>query len=518
MTGKSFFNLVAIVIASLHIARLSSCNDVNESKILCVSASENATECTTQFMPRYNCTVCRPLSHYVLNGSNYLTSNVKMIFAVEEHCLHALPNDHSENIVNLTGVSNFTMKGLGNVTNDQSEEGSVQPSSVITCSCSQNKSAILFYKSQTIHIENLAMEDCGTTFVPIRTINYVLVSALTFIASSDIKLVQLRMNRNMGYGLDAAHIFGNFTIADSSFLRSVAYKEPMNMNSALICGNARIRYTYFEPWQNSNARTNLLIERSSFLYAAQNNKSLIKHLPNGGGLSLYVRIPNVTILISHIKAKYNVGGNMEIRIYDFTPSVSVTINNSIIANGSATYGGGLNIWIEIVQDLHANVSTIDVCTFCNTLTILKTNFTNNVAIKRGGSVHISYKERSVTDHIKRYVYFKGCQFSRNSIVHDQFGVGAAVYIFKHEMPEITSHTVLLFSFHFINCTFKHNQLTNKKGIKEGGIVGFIMTNGIIIEDSNFTSNEGTAIFLQNSIVQFRGTLSSKVIQPCVVVH
>ena len=354
------------------------------------------------------------------------------------------------------------------------------------------------------------MEDCGTTFVPIRTINYVLVSALTFIASSDIKLVQLRMNRNMGYGLDAAYIFGNFTITDSSFLRSVAYKVPMNMNNALICGNARIRYTYFEPWQKSIVRrTNLLIERSSFLYAAQNNKSLIKHLPNEGGLSLYVCIPNVTILISHIKAKYNVGGNMEIRIYDFTPLVSVTINNSIIANGSATYGGGLNIWVEIVQDLQTNVSTIDVCTFLNTLTILKTNFTNNVAIKRGGSVHISYKERNVTDHIKRYVCFKDCQFSRNSIVHDQFGVGAAVFIFKHEIPEITSHTVLLFSFHFINCTFKHNQLTNKKGIKEGGIVGFIMTNGIIIEDSNFTSNEGTAIFLQNSIVQFRGNIIFK---------
>ena len=79
-------------------------------------------------------------------------SNVKMIFTMGEHCLHVPPNHYGENniIVNLTGVSNFTMKGLGNISYNSSEENAIQPSRVITCSCSRKKSGILFYKLNDI--------------------------------------------------------------------------------------------------------------------------------------------------------------------------------------------------------------------------------------------------------------------------------------------------------------------------------------------------------------------------------
>ena len=512
MTGKLFFSLVAIIVAILYIAHLSSCHIVNESKILCVSTSENAAECSTMIL-KYKCTVCQPLSSYVLNVSNYLTSNVKMIFATGEHCLHVPPNDYGESIVNLTEMSNFTMKGLGNISYNTSEEGAIQPSSVITCSCSQNKSGILFYKSNTIHIENLAMEDCGTTFVPYKGTDFTLVtSALTFIVSYDIKLVQIRMNRNMGYGLDAAHMLGNMIISNSSFLRCVAYKPKINNTVDItVCGNANIRYSYFEQSSLPILRTNLLIENSWFLYA---NKSTMKELNSAGGLSVFINLPNVNILISHIKAMHNIGGNVLICVYDYHKNTSsVTIKNSTIAHGSAEIGGGLLIWVEVVQYRH-NYSPIiaDVNTSLNIMAILKTNFTNNSAIESGGGVFIGHYEKSITDHIKRHVSFIDCKFIGNSIQHEQFGVGAAVYIFKHEiLPETVPKISPLFLFRFTNCSFDYNKLTDNqvKMMKEGGIVKFISTNGIIIEDSNFTSNEGTAIFLQNSIVQFSGHIIFK---------
>ena len=148
-----------------------------------------------------------------MSANRYLTSNVKIIFASGSHCLHVPPNNYGENVVNLTGVSNFTMKGLGNVSYNASEEGATQPSSVITCSCSQKKSGILFYKSNTIHIENLVIEDCETNFIPVKSKVFTLVSMLTFLGSYDIKIVQIRMNRNVGVGLDAAQVFGNFSIS-----------------------------------------------------------------------------------------------------------------------------------------------------------------------------------------------------------------------------------------------------------------------------------------------------------------
>ena len=118
---------------------------------------------------------------------------------------------------------------------------------------------------------------------------------------------------------------------------------------------------------------------------------------------------------------------------------------------------------------------------------------------------IAYYERSITDTIQRNVSFKECQFIRNSIIKgSSLGDGAAVHIYKREIPDIALHVNPLFSFLFKSCIFEYNQLDFEP--KEGGIVTFILTNSIIIEDSNFTSNEGTAIFLQNSNVQFSGSI------------
>ena len=45
------------------------------------------------------------------------------------HSNHCLPPSTSDAaLINVTGVSNFTMKGLGNISYNQSEEGAIYPS------------------------------------------------------------------------------------------------------------------------------------------------------------------------------------------------------------------------------------------------------------------------------------------------------------------------------------------------------------------------------------------------------
>jgi hypothetical protein len=115
------------------------------------------------------------------------------------------------------------MIGLGGISYNSSEEGAIQPSSVISCSCSQNKSGILFYKSSAIHIENLTIEECGAEVVlpnPPKT-NFAIESALIFQESCDIELVRVRMNGNTEYRMLAHQAFGNFTISNSAFVRCV---------------------------------------------------------------------------------------------------------------------------------------------------------------------------------------------------------------------------------------------------------------------------------------------------------
>ena len=212
-----------IVVTALFCAtHLSSCQPRNQIKTVCVIAVDNTTECSI-LSHIFNCSVCQTLSFYFQNVSNCLTSNMKMVFTMGNHCLITPSDGSAPLLVNLTGVSNFSMIGLGNISYNPSEEGSVHPSSVITCSCSQNKrlSAILFYKSNTIRIENLTIEDCGAEVVlpnPPKT-NFTTESALIFSESYDIELVRICMNGNIEFGMFANQVFGNFIILNSAFLR-----------------------------------------------------------------------------------------------------------------------------------------------------------------------------------------------------------------------------------------------------------------------------------------------------------
>ena len=133
--------LIAIIMALLYTAYFSSGHPAY--KILCVHSVDSGCVSLKQ---KFNCTACKSLPSYILNVSNYFTSNTKMVFTEGNHCLSQPPGGVT--VVNVTGISNFTMKGLGNVSYEASEEGAIKPSSIITCSCHQNKSGILFYKSK----------------------------------------------------------------------------------------------------------------------------------------------------------------------------------------------------------------------------------------------------------------------------------------------------------------------------------------------------------------------------------
>ena len=410
-----------MIVVILHATHLSSYN--HESKTLCVYAADKATECSDLIL-MFNCSECQPLSFYVQSVRKYFNSNVEIVFTVGNHCLSPPPG--SAAVVNLTGVSNFTMKGLGNVTYNVLEEGATQPSSVIACSCSQTKSAILFYKSNTIHIETLTIEDCGAKVVlPIsQKTNFITVGALIFYESYDIELIRMRMNRNIEYGLFAEQVFGNFIISNSAFLRCVALPLSKKVN---IGSNALISYKNYH-----HMTTNLLIEHSWFLYGG--NKT-----DKPTGLSIVVYRPKVSVLISHIKAMYNIGGNIAIQVDDYQENTSsVTVNNSIIAHGSAAQGGGMNIHVEATQLWQHG--TVNPKASLSVVEVLHTRFENNSASDRGGGVFITQYERSVTDIIQRYISFKRCQFIGSLIIQGRsLGDGAAVHIYNREIPEIALH-------------------------------------------------------------------------------
>ena len=137
---------------------------------------------------------CHPLSFYVKNVNRYFINNTEMIFTKGSHHL-GLPSPNGPPVVNVSGVTNFTMKGLGLVKRNKSEGGTPLPTSIITCKyhhSNKPRNGILFHTSSEIRIKNVAIKNCGANFT---VDNLTIVSALSFRESYNVHLCMPSKNR-----------------------------------------------------------------------------------------------------------------------------------------------------------------------------------------------------------------------------------------------------------------------------------------------------------------------------------
>ena len=471
------------------------------SKILYVIS--DGTSCSS-LPPRNTDSECHPLSFYINNVSQHFTTNTVMIFTPGKHQLNVPPDGVP--VVNVTGVSDFTMIGQGDVTYNASEDGAPSPNSTILCNSNGRnnpRNGILFYKANAIHIENLTIENCGARFTVRRPDDFTLVSALTFRESYNISLIQVRIDKSLGFGLDADRIFGSFQISKSAFMHCRAYPLQYNKN---VGGNARFWYShYYQRTQN----TTLVIDRSWFMYGHLINKDRYRGFFYASGLIIFIYIPSVNVSIHNITVKGNRGthgGNVAIQVTDYRENTSnIAINNSVIASGSAIRGGGLQFWVQV--DRKSNPRRISAGAKLHfIINITNTTFTNNSAGESGGGIYIGHYESNITDSVVRCIWFCGCTFSYNTIHYTpsltRSYSGAAVQVLRHNIDDFVSRSVPQYSIDFENCDFINNSL--KDVTNEGGILDFVSTQNVIVKDGNFSFNEGTAISLRQSNIKFLG--------------
>ena len=492
--------------------------------------TDNSTNCSS-LPTELKRLECHPLSFYVKNVSKYFTNNTKMLFAAGTHELPLPPGPQSP-VVNVTGISNFSMIGIGAVKYSKipSDEGSPLPSSAIMCSSpkyiNQPRNGILFYKTSTIHIENLTIKGCGAKFAVHGPDNFTLVSALTFRESYDVNLTQIRIKESLGFGLDADRIFGSFRVWKSAFVRCKAYiyKHQSNKN---IGGNARFWYSKYNSFIKGSATVKnvLYIHQSWFLHGHLNGNKDHGGFNFASGLIVRIFIPSVHVTIKNITVNNNTGshgGNMAILITDYHESTStITITDSIIANGSAIRGGGMQFWVQVNRNDHFYKLESYNLTKHYIMNISRVRFVNNSAEESGGGIYIGHYQSKTIDYIVRHIHFKDCTFSKNSVQYKKGRTtsytGAAVEVIRHNIDDFAPHTVPQYSIEFNACSFENNELKvvqNENNIlkdvtNEGGIVDLVSTQSVIITDCNFTFNEGTAISLKQSNIKFYGHTTFK---------
>ena len=502
MTADMLFTLITVMTL---LCLTTSSSFYLQPTTICVSTSHDDCSMMTSLT---NCTSCHSLSYYIQNVSKHFTSNTTVIFASGTHCLQWPPG--RERAVNMTGIYNFSMIGQGTVSwsSDRSDKGTPLPSSIISCNCGRKKSGFLFYRSNSIQIENLTIEDCGTKLTLQNSANnFTLVSALVFYESVDITLIQLRMNRNRGFGLHTNGVYGSMIISNSAFLRFIEGRT--------FGGNAR--FWYNSSCTNIYPNTTLTIRKSWFMHGV---KKKYGKVITCGGLTILIFNQKVNVTIDNVKARNNTG-NVVVRVQDCpwastNVTSSIVINNSMIAKGKAKRGAGIRIAVKLKRikvKSSSNSTGIypsagawpSIRRNTSTVTVMNTTFNYNSAWEVGGGAYITYYEEINFGNILRYVNFFNCKFIGNSIYkYGKSSTGAAVQFFKHRIEDNRPHTSPQFFLKFSKCTFKRNAI--KEATNDGGILDFVSTSGILIINSNFISNNGTAISLRESSVEFIGNI------------
>ena len=158
-------------------------------------------------------------------------------------------------------------------------------------------------------------------------------------------------------------------------------------------------------------------------------------------------------------------------------------------------GGGLNMKFEKNRD---DLEAYHCTQYIKVLTVSNTTFTGNKGDISAGAIWVTYYERSGTGCTVRQVEFIDCIFTDN--ISNR---GAAIQVSKHKVPIHQVHNVPQFSVTLRNCLIKDNHLTNKTDqINEDGIIEIFSVEKFVIISSRFVENNGTALMMVNSGVQF----------------
>ena len=368
---------------------------------------------------------------------------------------HSLNSSKDEAHIIFEDQENLTLRGIG---------GAKEPSTVI---CSGDESGLFFLRSSNITVCHLNFQNCGATK------NY-LHSGLAYYYSYTISIIQVQIEDSKGFGLHIFDSCGNITIEDSHFTGNNG-------------GNVAIWLKKCA--KNDSVLTYLSAKRCYLLNGFTHSKKI------GAGIYLYILASGVHVTLTAITFSNNTG-NVAIELKDFASKTSsVKLDNCTVEKGHALSGGGIRI--QFVNTLVDNMCSVH---YRKVITIENTVFQRNKAEVSGGGVAIAYNQRSGLGCTIRQVEFSNCSFTENTAPQ-----GSAIMINKQRVPAYEVHNAPQFSVILKGCDITSN--TQDVGrelnpINTEGIVTVSLVRKIVIGNTKFTNNNGTALLLIGSSVQF----------------
>ena len=261
----------------------------------------------------------RNLSYYISHSDSYFTSDTTIIFLEGEHSFDR------EDLVHVINVHNLTLKGQGQWPVAGAEETVMQ--SVVIINCTRGRGGFYFGTSHDITVEGLTVVNCGG--LDSAVFSFSTVQSLFFHKNS----IQLMT----GYGLHV-HNCNNVIITNCSYYHSSVFNIS-NSSQLLYGGGVGIVYDT----QYSNTGYTLELSHSNMTKCCNYDR---------GGLYLQTlsEFGQAKVFFNHLKLFHNrassSGGGIAVGLQG-NGNVTLVVSNCVLFNGSATYGGGINMDVAI---------------------------------------------------------------------------------------------------------------------------------------------------------------------------
>ena len=470
-----------------------------------VSATPNGKSCSSAEQP------CHNLSYYTDDYTSYFTDDTVFYFLEGTHTL--------QNKLEISGVSNITLQGLGHI--EQGFHETVkQSTSVIRCG-PYTSGGIMFSNSTQVVLILLTITNC--VFKSNYNNELQTNIGLHFYDINNVTMKWISVQNGSGLGLFLENAF-NVLIADSSFAQN--QHQP---------GNCTIGNAYLEYIDTKDTKTwhRVDIVRSNFSFGLSDEcyTDGFSYNTNTGGLSIgmhstaYKLQINIDFVILYGNIGYD-GGNLGIIT---TGHLSLVMNNTSISYGNAfiqisdeypifseMFGGGMIL--RRYDNTEADVEIV----------IENTNFSHNVAKLGGGLVLLWFGDgrahlynciiynntgntgSGVTIAVLTYfgvpprIYFNKITIDSNHIfIQGDEQYQAAVFLLyvsniTFDQVLVSNHnTTGLMSFRSLLLFMTNNQFVNNSGISGGGIALYDTSYLLLNEQSNIS-------FINNHAKHFGG--------------
>lgn len=388
-------------------------------------------------------------------------------------------------------------------------------------------SGLSFIYSEDIMIKNITLSSCGALQNSTSNYHPQFLTSLFLVNCIHLTMDGVLVTNAPGIGMQLYDVSGTVRISKCHFLRNGngLIENPMDKPLKYVTsgGGIYLEYTFKGGLWPFNARPNEIYQQNASIYllnlSFEENVAPDLHLNNsfvfpnasdhmafgrGGGVSFFFkgRARNNKVLFDACQFNQNHalwGGGFFIEYQDQTQDNHVTFSSSRFYQNRAKYGGG-GVRVGLITMIKSPKSVPNVIDFKSC------HFKMNKAILGGGVALYGTTKPSYSTYFDRsFVNFTSCVVEENYATVGS-AIGSALWNTNDYGIGIGNPLKVLMK----NCNITKNSIIFTEDNKVEGI-GALYSQGtpIILHDTEFTLNYGSALVLDNVIVQIDGNVLFK---------